>query len=92
MRFLYPLKLDFCRMTLKELTSMVDKVVREDQLERSAYRPIVAIGHTKDLTDSQTVDDFLSFLNAKQIAVSTFESVHSHLLGETARSESPAVK
>jgi hypothetical protein len=85
MRFLYPLKLDFCRMTLKELTSMVDKVIREDQSEPSAYRPIVAIGHTKDLSDPQTVDDFLSFLSANHIAVSTFEAMHSKLMGETTR-------
>jgi hypothetical protein len=88
MRFLYPLKLDFCRMTLKELKSMLDRIVREDELEPSVYRPVVAIGHTKDLTDSQTVDDFLSFLRAKRIAVSTFESAHSNLLRGAAQSSS----
>jgi hypothetical protein len=88
MRFLYPLKLDFCRMTLKELTSTLDRIVREDELEPSVYRPVVAIGHTKDLTDPQTVDDFLSFLRANHIDVATFETAHSNLLQETAQSAS----
>ncbi|MGH9431786.1 MAG: hypothetical protein ACRD3T_09605, partial [Terriglobia bacterium] len=79
LRFRYPLKLDFCRMTLNELTSMMDRVVREDQADPRPYRPIVAIGHTKDFIDSQTVDAFLSFLHAKGIPVATFETVHSRI-------------
>jgi hypothetical protein len=82
LRFRYPLKFDFCRMTLDELTSMVDRVIREDREQPGLYRPLVAIGHSKDLTDLQTVDTFLSFLRAKGIAVSTFETVYSKLLQE----------
>jgi hypothetical protein len=80
LRFRYPLKLDFCRMTLNELTSMVDRVIREDREEPTLYRPLVAIGHTKDLSDPQTVDAFLAFLRSREIAVSTFETVYSKLL------------
>lgn len=79
LRFRYPLKLDFCRMTLNEVTAMVEKVIRQDRQDPSLYRPIVAIGHTKDLTDPQTVDAFLSFLRAKEIVVSTFDTVYSKL-------------
>jgi len=79
----YPLKLDFCRMTLKELTSMVDRVIREDSAEPGLYRPLVAIGHTKDLSDPQTVDAFLAFLRSREITISTFEDIYPKLLRET---------
>jgi hypothetical protein len=84
MRFRYPLKLDFCRMTLKELTSMLDRIVREDQAHPSVYRPIVAIGHTKDLVDLQTVDALLSYLRTNGIAISTFEDAYPKLLRQSA--------
>jgi hypothetical protein len=80
LRFRYPLKLDFCRMTLHELTSMMGKVIREDRKAPELYRPIVAIGHTKDLTDPHTVDEFLTFLGAQGIPVSTFETVYSRVM------------
>lgn len=79
LRWRYPLKLDFCRMTLNELTSMMAKVVREDQRKPESYRPIVAIGHTKDLHDIETVESFLSFLRQQGIAVVTFNSVYQRL-------------
>jgi hypothetical protein len=84
MRFLYPVKLDFCRMTLQELTSTVDRVICEDRRDPDSYRPIVSIGHTKDLTDLQTVDSFLSFLAAKRIPVCTFPQISSRLVKPTA--------
>jgi hypothetical protein len=74
------MKLDFCRMTLAELTGMMKRVVDEDRRDPETYRPVVAIGHTKDLTDAQTVDDFLAFLRASGIGIATFESAYSKLL------------
>src|SRR5581483_3284198 len=62
MRFRYPLKLDFCRMSLTELTSLVDKVILEDVSNPAVYRPLVAIGHTKDQCDLNTVESFLAYL------------------------------
>ena len=82
LRFRYPLKFDFCRMTLHELTSMVDRVILEDQQEPALYRPLVAIGHTKDLVDLQTVDAFLSFLRSKRIEISTLKDVYSKIRQE----------
>ncbi|MGH9326672.1 MAG: hypothetical protein ACRD2B_08325 [Terriglobia bacterium] len=79
----YPLKLDFCRMTLKELTSMLDGIVSEDRAEPGLYRPVVAIGHTKDLTEPAIVDAFLSFLRANAIPSCTFEAVYSRLRTES---------
>jgi hypothetical protein len=90
-RFRYPLKLDFCRMTLHELTSMVSRVVREDQKDPASYRPLVAIGHTKDLKDPQTVNDFLSFLRAKGIALSTLEDIYSKVSAEGGGQRSASV-
>ena len=80
LRFRYPMKLDFCRMTLKELTSVMDKVIREDREDPTSFRPVVAIGHTKDLSDPETVAAFLSYLHRDGVLVSTFESSYSSLL------------
>ena len=79
LRLQYPRKFDFCRMTLRELTSMMNRVIRDDQAQTYSHKPIVAIGHTKDLVDPQTIDFFLAFLSAKEIPVSTFEAVYSAL-------------
>jgi hypothetical protein len=75
-RFRYPLKLDFCRMTITELTRMVDKIIQQDHQNPASFRPIVAIGHTKDLIDFQTVELFLDYLNKKGIRVSTSTDVY----------------
>jgi hypothetical protein len=91
-RFRYPLKLDFCRMTLHELTSMVSRVIRKDQKDPALYRPLVAIGHTKDLKDPQTVNDFLSFLRAKGIAVSTLEDIYSKVSSEGGGQRSASIE
>lgn len=76
LRLWFPLKLDFCRMTIGELTRMMDAVIREDQQSPTLFHPIVAIGHTKDLVDFETVESFLSYLGDKKIKVSTFEEVY----------------
>lgn len=76
LRFWSPLKFDFCRMTIEELTGMMDKVIREDHQNPTLFRPIVAIGHTKDLVDFRTVESFLDYLNKRKIPVSTFEEIY----------------
>lgn len=78
LRFRHPLKLDFCRMTMNELTHMMDTIIREDQKNPDSYRPIVAIGHTKDLVDFDTVESFLSYLNSKGIELSTLEKAYNN--------------
>jgi hypothetical protein len=80
LRLRYPLKLDFCRMTLGELTSMMDRIIREDREEGESFRPVVAIGHTKDMTDFDTIDSLLSYLKTNQIAVSTLTDIYPKLL------------
>lgn len=77
LRLRQPLKFDFCRMTLDELETMVDSVIGEDCHSSQTFKPMVAIGHTKDLLDLETVEQFLSYLNANKIGISTFEDIHS---------------
>ena len=79
LRFRYPLKLDFCRMTLREWTAMIHNLIVQDRGNPSVCRPVVAIGHTKDLTDPQAVDDFLRFLESEGIGVATFEAIYPKL-------------
>ena len=75
-RFWYPLKLDFCRMTIDELTRMIDTVIREDRQDPTSFKPIVAIGHTKDLVDFETAESFLSCLGKKGIKISNFRTIY----------------
>lgn len=81
-RLLHPLKLDYCSMTLKELTRMVDTVIEEDKRTPSNYRPIVAIGHTKDLVDYETVERFLEYLQDQGITMTTFERFYERYASE----------
>ena len=81
LRFHHPLKLDFCRMTKNELTGMMDGIMKEDQGNPASFRPVVAIGHTKDLIDLGTVEYFLSYLDRNGIKVSTFETVYPKCTG-----------
>ena len=75
-RLFHPLKFDFCRMTLDELTETIEIVLEEDNKSLSGIKPIVAIGHTKDLVDLVTVELFLDYLKNKGITVSTFRDIY----------------
>jgi hypothetical protein len=85
LRLRYPLKLDFCRMTLAEATAMMENILCDDYKQPELYRPIVAIGHSKDLADPQTIDAFLEFLKEKEIAITTFESAYPKLVAATSQ-------
>jgi hypothetical protein len=76
LRFWQPLKLDFCRMTINQLINMVDKLIKEDQKTPTSFKPLVAIGHTKDLVDVEIIECFLTYLERKRIAVSTFKDIY----------------
>jgi hypothetical protein len=75
LRFFYPLKFDFCRMTLAEMTAMLEAVIRVDRRTPGVYKPLVAIGHTKDLEDFDTIARFLDYLRRRSISVVTFPQV-----------------
>jgi hypothetical protein len=64
-------------MTINELTLMVDRAIKEDQQDPTTFKPLVAIGHTKDLVDFETVEFLLSYLKRMGIAIVTFHDVYS---------------
>ncbi len=76
----YPMKLDFCRLTVSEMIAIMGREMAKDRKDPAVFRPIVAIGHTKDLVDRTTVDIVLSFLHKNQIRISTFDNIFSRLL------------
>jgi hypothetical protein len=76
LRLRQPLKFDFCRMTIDELTATTEEAIQEDRCSPAVFKPMVLIGHTKDLIDLGTVEHFLAFLRKKNIAISTFEGVY----------------
>jgi hypothetical protein len=79
LRLQHPLKLDFCRMTADEIIGMWNMIIKEDQRDPTTFKPIVTIGHTKDLIDYDTVESFLAYLKESKINVSTFEAVYKRL-------------
>jgi hypothetical protein len=76
LRFRQPMKLDFTRMTIDELKAMIEPLIAHDLRDSTSFIPIVAIGHTKDLIDTETVERFLSFLEERKISVSTLQDVY----------------
>ncbi len=75
-RLWHPLKLDFCRMDINEMTRLIDGVVREDRESPDIFRPLIAIGHTKELFDLAVVDLLLSYLEQNRIEVSTLKKIY----------------
>lgn len=76
LRLRYPLKFDLGQMTKEEFTGVMDAVIREDQENPRLYRPIVAIGHTKDLINSETVESILSYLAKRGIGQATLSDAY----------------
>lgn len=79
LRFHHPMKLDFCRLTAAEMIRMFDQEMEKDQRNPAPFRPIVAIGHTKDLVDLEAVASFLSYVRGKGVLISTFRDVHGKI-------------
>jgi hypothetical protein len=78
-RFRYPRKLDFCRMTSAEMRSCIDRALNGDLQSPNSYKPLVSIGHSKDLIDIKPIDQFLRFLAERSINISDLKSVFAHL-------------
>ena len=76
----YPMKLDFCRLTTAQMIRMFDKEISEEREDPDSFRPVVAIGHTKDFVDSATLEAFLSYLEKNEIPAVTFEEVHGKIM------------
>jgi len=84
-RFWRPLKLDFCHMTVDELTETLDRIQRDDARTPDTFRPIVAIGHSKELVDFDTIETFLSCLRRRRIPVSTFSQIYERVNAASTR-------
>jgi peptidoglycan/xylan/chitin deacetylase (PgdA/CDA1 family) len=75
LRFRYPRKLDFCRMTFEEMREAIELVLDEREVWQEERRLIVAIGHSKDFVDSEAIRRFLAFLRERSVSVATFSRV-----------------
>jgi peptidoglycan/xylan/chitin deacetylase (PgdA/CDA1 family) len=72
LRFRYPQKLDFCRMTFEEMRTGFESALQQRPERRRERDVVVAIGHSKDLVDSDAVQRFLEFLQERSVRVTTF--------------------
>lgn len=76
-RLRHPMKFDFCRMTLPEVSEMIEAVIADDRRSPTTFKPLVAIGHSKELVDFDTISALLDWLAQKRIRVSTFEGIYA---------------
>jgi len=75
LRFHYPRKFDFCRMSFEEMRESIEGVLRQATTSRDGITPLVAIGHSKDLLDVDRVERLLRLLHTSGIAVTTFSTL-----------------
>jgi hypothetical protein len=80
LRFRYPRKLDFCRMTFEEMRESLKGALSRPQPGAAGPSPVVAIGHSKDLTDFEGIERFLTFLGQQGVAITTFAKLLSREL------------
>jgi hypothetical protein len=71
----YPKKFDFTKMTFSEMKEMIDNIIRIDKDSSNILKPVVLIGHTKNLFDYKTIDKFLKYTIENNITVTTFREV-----------------
>jgi len=79
LRFHHPMKLDFCRMSLDEMRSVMNALLKQDKETPDVYKPVVAIGHSKDLVDFDAIREFLKYLAENGIAIGDFRQVLKRL-------------
>lgn len=72
LRFRYPRKLDFCRMTFEEMRKALETVLEDAEIRPEERRIIVGIGHSKDFVDPEATRRFLAFLCERTVSVTTF--------------------
>jgi len=76
LRFRYPRKFDFCRMTFEEMREAIDSAPKNSQ--ESKPEILVAVGHSKDYVDGDAVRRFLGYLRERDVRVTTFSSLLGH--------------
>jgi hypothetical protein len=84
-RLMYPMKVDFCRMTFRELKTAIEPIIRLDRDQPEPFKPLVAIGHTKDLVDLKTIESFLSYLTDQGVRTSTFSQICKELTTQSVK-------
>ena len=72
LRFRYPRKLDFCRMTFKEMRKSFSEALKQHRRNGLQHSSVVAIGHSKDFVDADALRSFLEFLRERSVPVTTF--------------------
>ncbi|MFC2168335.1 hypothetical protein ACFLRW_05060 [Acidobacteriota bacterium] len=82
LRFRYPLKFDFCRMTIDEMKHMINQEIKKNQKNPDLIHPIIAIGHTKDLIDTESVEFLMEYLHNQEIPLSTFRKTYKNVCPE----------
>lgn len=79
LRWKYPKKFDFCLLSFPEMKEMLDEIIFNDKKQPHVYKPIVLIGHSKDLKDFDSIEMFLSYLKKERINICTLREVFSKL-------------
>lgn len=74
-RFKYPRKLDYCFMSLEEILISLNKLISLDEKTRHDYKPVVLVGHTKNLTDFKKMDRILEFIKKRNMKIVTFKQI-----------------
>jgi hypothetical protein len=67
-------------MTIGELTHTFENASRESLRSGGQLKPVVAIGHTKELVDFEAIEAFLGYMGKKGIRVSTFQDVYGRCM------------
>jgi hypothetical protein len=74
----HPKKLDFCKLTFREMKGMIDRIVRKVQGNRVV--PVCAIGHSKEFSGENDLDRFLDYVGREYpglVETTTFKSLYS---------------
>ncbi|MGC8893093.1 MAG: hypothetical protein ACP5P6_10920 [Candidatus Saccharicenans sp.] len=74
-RLKYPRKLDYCFMNLHEILASLDKLILLDKKTESEYKPIVLVGHSKNLLDFKKVERIVQFIKQRDLKIVTFSQV-----------------
>jgi len=79
-RLYNPTKLDFCKLTFKEMINMLKREIELDKKDYNTLRPIVFIGHSKNLFDVNTIKLTLDYLMNNNIQIGTFQNYFNKYL------------
>ncbi|MCX7975236.1 MAG: hypothetical protein N3B16_12185 [Candidatus Aminicenantes bacterium] len=74
-RMKYPRKLDYCFLSLEEILTSLNKLIMLDERTNKDYKPIVLVGHSKNLTDFEKVDRMLEFIRKRNLRIVTFNQI-----------------